>query len=290
MHTAQHPPSDPSPASHPSPLLPDDGHLLSAPVSLSAVAREGALLAGAGAAILLQVAHRPVAAGVAEHSDFVHDPVRRLVHTLQYIYAVSLPEAEPVRERVIGWVGRAHAPVRGVDSGGQSYSAEEPDAQLWVAATLYWAAEQVRWRLWGVLDPAAAEQLYREFAVLGTALGMPSEQWPASREDFQRWFEERVGQVEVTEEARTITRDLFAAEHAPLWIRALMPTARVVTAGMLPPRVRSQLGLEVDGVASVREQRLWSVLRSVYPRLPRVVRHAPARWILHGLGVRRGGG
>ena len=259
---------------------------MSAPVTVSALAREGAVLAGAGAAILLQVAHRPVAAGVDRHSDFTRDPMARLVHTLQYVYAVSLPEAEPVRERVAGWVERAHAPVRGVDAGGARYSAADPEAQLWVAATLYWAAERVRGRMWGVLDPGAAEEMYQDSAVVGTALGMPRELWPVDRAAFERWWQQRLGELEVTDAARAITLDLFAAEHAPVWMRTLMPLARMLTAGMLPPGVRSELGLELDVAGSVRDERLWSVLRAVYPRLPRVVRQAPSRWILRGLGVR----
>lgn len=258
---------------------------MSGPVAFSGLAREGAVLAGAGAAILLQVAHRPVAAGVSGHSDFTRDPVWRLVHTLQYVYAVSLPEAEPVRDSVAAAVGRAHAPVHGVDAGGRAYSAADPDAQLWVAATLYWAAERVRWRMWGVLDAGAAEEMYQEAAVLGTALGMPRELWPADRAAFGRWWDGRLAVLEVTDEARRITGDLFAAEHAPLWLRALMPTARLVTAGLLPPGMRDQLGLTLDVAGSVRAERLWSVVRSVYPHLPRRVREAPSWWILRGLGV-----
>ena len=72
----------------------------SAPTSAAALAREAVILAGAGAAILLQVAHRPVGAGVAVHSRFTEDPMRRLRHTLAYIYAVTLPEAAPLRDAV----------------------------------------------------------------------------------------------------------------------------------------------------------------------------------------------
>ena len=47
---------------------------------------EGALIAGGGAAILLQLGDPVVAAGVAAHSDFSSDPLRRLRHTLAYVY------------------------------------------------------------------------------------------------------------------------------------------------------------------------------------------------------------
>src|SRR5947208_13294060 len=44
---------------------------------------------GGGTAVLLQVAHPLVAAGVAEHSDFRHDLWRRLARTLRALYLVT---------------------------------------------------------------------------------------------------------------------------------------------------------------------------------------------------------
>ena len=51
-------------------------------------ARDGALVLGGAAAILLQVADPVVARGVGQHSAFADDPMRRLRHTLGYVYSV----------------------------------------------------------------------------------------------------------------------------------------------------------------------------------------------------------
>ncbi|MFB9072492.1 oxygenase MpaB family protein [Citricoccus parietis] len=258
------------------------------------------VLAGAGAAILLQVSHPSVGAGVAQHSDFAADPLKRLRHTLQFVYAAVLPEAGAARERVAGWVGAAHAPVQGTDATGLSYSAADPQAQLWVTATLYWAAEQARWRIWGEWPAAVAggsagpdsagsqaeaEAVYRDYAVLGTLLGMPADLWPEDRAAFARYWDAAVVNLEVTDDARAICRDLFAAEAAPWWHRRLMPLVRFVSAGMLPARIRGQLGLDWDGADSRREDALWGVLRAVYPRLPRRWRQLPARLVVRTLQV-----
>src|SRR5690625_6130567 len=96
------------------------------------LAREGIVLAGAGAAIALQVAHRPGAAGVQRHSSFTTDPLGRLRRTLQYIFGVVLPEAQPARATVADWVARAHAPVEGSADDGAWYSAADPNTQRWV--------------------------------------------------------------------------------------------------------------------------------------------------------------
>lgn len=269
---------------------------MTAPTGTEDLAREAVVLAGAGAAILLQVSHPSVGAGVAHHSDFAADPLKRLRHTLQFVYAAVLPEAGAARERVAGWVGAAHGPVHGTDATGRSYSAADPQAQLWVTATLYWAAEQARWRIWGEWPDAAAgghggragseaEAVYRDYAVLGTLLGMPGDLWPEDRAAFARYWDAAVGRLEVTDDARAICRDLFAAEAAPWWLRRVMPLVRFVSAGMLPVRIRHQLGLDWDGADSRREDALWGVLRAVYPRLPLRWRQLPARLMVRTLRV-----
>src|SRR5699024_12281362 len=103
---------------------------------------------------------------------FTADPLGRLSRSLQYVFAVVLPEAQPAHATVTNWVQHAHDPVEGIADGAR-YSAADPETQRWVTATLYWTAEQIRWRIWGEQHPDDAEQIYRNYAVLGTALGMP---------------------------------------------------------------------------------------------------------------------
>ena len=38
------------------------------------------------------------------------------------------------------------------------------------------------------MDDETAERLYREYAVLGTELGMPEGFWPANRADFAEYW------------------------------------------------------------------------------------------------------
>lgn len=246
------------------------------------LAREGIVLAGAGAAIALQVAHRPVAAGVQHHSNFTADPLGRLRRTLQYLTAIVLPEAQSARATVTDWVARAHDPVEGT-ADGKSYSAADPETQRWVTATLYWTAEEIRWRIWGQQNSDDAEQIYRSYAELGTSLGMPKEYWPQDRAAFQQYWDRQLTTLEVTTSAKTIIDDLFTAAHAPAWLRAGMPVARFLTAGLLPAHIRVQLGLNWDGADSMREDRLWRLLRKGYPRLPTGIRHIPSQFVVAGL-------
>ncbi|WP_227718650.1 oxygenase MpaB family protein [Micrococcus sp. FDAARGOS_333] len=253
------------------------------PRTAAEVARQSVMLAGAGAAILLQVADHRVGAGVAAHSRFTEDPIARLRHTLQYICVAVLPEAQFARRKVLGHVHRAHAPVRGLDAQGRAYSAFDPDAQLWVAATLHWAGEQVRHRVWGTLPADQAERMYREYASLATSLGVAQERWPADRTAFDAYWDTHMAGLQITPEVRDIAADLFSGQGLSPPLRAALPLARLLTAGLLPASVRAGLGWAWTGRDSRREARIWTVAAPVYRRLPEALQSSVARWILRTL-------
>ena len=93
--------------------------------------REAMLLLGAGPrALLLQLAHPAVAAGVADHSDFRTDPWRRLAGTLRSYLTIVYGTTAAARAEI----RRLNALHRGIT--GPGYSARDPDLSLWVHATL----------------------------------------------------------------------------------------------------------------------------------------------------------
>src|SRR5262245_64612965 len=89
------------------------------------------LLLGAGPrALLLQIAHPSVAAGVAEHSDFRADPWRRLDGTLRSYLRIVYGSTAVARAE-IRRLNELHKSVRGA-----GYRARDPDLSMWVHATL----------------------------------------------------------------------------------------------------------------------------------------------------------
>lgn len=264
-------------------------------LGLADVGAEAVLIAGGGRAILLQIADPAIAAGVARHSDFAHRPLDRLNGTLMFVYALGFGTPED-RARVVTRVNRAHGPVRsaGRDSAegasGDSlpgstpaYSAFDPTLQLWVAATLYETATVLYSDVFGALDDESAEQIYREYAVLGTALQMPVELWPEDRAAFERYWDERMSSLTVTDDARRVAHDLLHPVAGPLLLRASMPLARLITAGLLDERLRREFGLDWSPLRQKRFDRVMAVIRAVWPRLPRRLRHWPARHYLRRL-------
>lgn len=255
---------------------------------LAEIAPESVLLAGAGRAILLQIALPEVGYGVARHSDFAAQPMKRLNATLSYIYALSGGTEEEARIMRAA-VNRAHRPVRNPPSGARAgatrpedphYDARDPELQLWVAATLYDTALTVYELVHGPLAPADAERVYREYAVLGTALQMPEELWPADRAAFRAYWNGMLERLNVDATVQDVADTLLRAENAPLAIRAGMPLARFVTVALLPPSLRAQYGFSWTPARERRFRRLVRVASPVYRALPARLRHAPQRHYL----------
>jgi uncharacterized protein (DUF2236 family) len=247
---------------------------------LSDMSNEAILLAGGARAILLQLAMPAVGRGVANHSDFASDPLRRLRHTLTYLYVLVYGSDDEVA-RITAYVDRAHGPVHSRPGDrAPSYDAFDPRQQLWVAATLYDSALAVYTAVFGELAPDDAESLYRQYAVIGTALQMPAELWPQDRAAFSRYWAQSVRELRVDDDVRAVARALLYPAGAPLWIRALMPAVRFLTAGFLTPPVRSSFDLRWNAGRQRLFDRTVRALAVVYPRLPAWLRHWPARHYL----------
>src|SRR5919106_1408557 len=97
------------------------------------VGRELALLLGGGRALLLQVAHPLVAAGVAEHSGYRENPWRRLEGTMNAVWAIvfgTRADADRTARRVRAMHSKVEGRTReemGPFPAGTPYSALDPD-------------------------------------------------------------------------------------------------------------------------------------------------------------------
>src|SRR2546429_10004241 len=94
------------------------------------VSREHVLILGGGRALLMQLAHPMVAAGVDEHSDFRQRPMYRLRRTIRLTMAIVFGDRETALAAARA-VNQTHGRVRG-----ERYRALDPDLLLWVHATL----------------------------------------------------------------------------------------------------------------------------------------------------------
>jgi uncharacterized protein (DUF2236 family) len=247
---------------------------------LADIGAEGVLLAGAGRAILLQVANPAIGHAVAEHSNFAERPLDRLRSTLSYVYAVTYGSEEQLfvmRQRI----NRAHAQVRREpDARSKGYNAFDAESQLWVTATLYDTAVTVYEIIYGDLDDESADAMYREYAKLGTALQLPAGLWPADRAAFRDYWDGCLADLKADDNAVRVARDLLHPTSGTFWMRAAMPLVRLVTAGLLPHELRKDFPLPWSERHHRQFDRTMRFLAVVYPRLPPRVRHWPKNYFL----------
>lgn len=238
------------------------------------IIQEAIIIAGGAAAILLQVAEPGVAKGVHTHSNFAYRPMDRLRTTMTYVYCMTCG-SETERQAVVKMVHQAHSSVKSSD-----YSADDPELQLWVAATLYSVGVEIYERIFGALSPEESEQIYSEYSILATSLRVPASLWPENRQAFGKYWEQKIETVQITHEAKQVAQDLLRNKKLPLHIRAALPFVRLVTSEMLPKRIRDEYGLKSSRLRTGTYRFIIGTTKVTYPHLPRWVRTYPMKYYL----------
>lgn len=212
------------------------------------------LLATSGYALLLQVAHPTVGAGVLEHSNFREDPWGRLLRTLDYVHGTIYGGPELAGE--IGRRVRAmHQGIKGVKPDGERYHALEPDAYAWVHATLASAFVDGHRVFANRMSAAQQEAFWQEWLQLGRLIGVRPGDLPERWSDFRAYFDAVVANdLENNETVHLVLETLDSPARPPvrglhplLWRALALPsgrTQRLTTVGMLPPQLRAKLELD----------------------------------------------
>lgn len=225
------------------------------------------VLVGGGAAVLYQVAHPAVGAGVAQHSSFERDPFGRLEHTLYAMLAISFGSPER-REEVLDELRSMHQRVKGATPSGGSYRALDPSLQLWVWATLVRVALDVDRRYVRQLSRTDAERYYVEQTELARAFRVPDKMIPADLDAFDGYVDEVVAGLEVTDDARSVASSIVRP-RVPFVPRSAMIPFELVTIDLLPTKLREGYGL--PALSPIQRRFLRSsraMSRALLPRLP----------------------
>jgi uncharacterized protein (DUF2236 family) len=241
------------------------------------VNRENVLLLGGGRALLMQLAHPKVAAGVDEHSDFRSKPVRRLRRTIRMTMAIVFGDRETALAAARA-VNKVHAHVRGSD-----YHALDPELLLWVHATLFDTSMVTYETFVQPLTAGEREDLYQEFKLLGELLLVPRDAFPAGLRDFNAYMRSMVedGPVRVSDRARALGAMVLRPRLRLVPGPAMIPF-EVVTAGLLPPVLRKAYGL-AWGPA---QQRAFRLAAAAVPRVVKLTPPILRVWPLPGHNVR----
>jgi uncharacterized protein (DUF2236 family) len=247
------------------------------------IGREVALLLGGGRALLLQVAHPLVAAGVAEHSDYRRDPWKRLEGTMSAVWAVVFGSRAQA-DRAVARVRTMHSRVHGHTTAGTPYSALDPELLMWVHATLVDTALLVYGQWVRPLSPDEQAGYYEEMKVAARLFGTPDEVMPATLGDFRAYMQRMLDgpTISAGETAREIAASVMHPP-LPLPVRPAMELANLITAGLMPPRLRREYGLPWDPVrAALVGASREATRRVLMPLLPARVRTVPAGYRSRG--------
>lgn len=252
---------------------------------MSAVARrvngERIALAGWSRAILLQVAHPLVAAGVAAHSDFhagAASSARRLHHTVGAMLGLTFGTPAD-RARVIAGIRTLHRRVNGTLTepvgrfpAGTRYSAEDPALVLWVHATIVESTVIAYDTLVATLSSGDRDEYCRDAASVAVELGARPDEVPLDWDGLERYLEGVYASdtLAVGRDGGAIAAALLSGSFARLvgpvgWMN------RLITAGWLPPTLRAAYGLRWDDGCDRRFRRALAVLRGLRRATPRVL-------------------
>jgi uncharacterized protein (DUF2236 family) len=244
-----------------------------------ALNREALLLLGAGPrALLLQLAHPLVAAGVADHSDFRSDPWARLRGTLRSYLTIVYGTATSARAEI----RRLNALHRTIT--GPTYRARDPELALWVHATLVDSTIVAADAWLEPLSRGRRERYYAETIPIGRAFGIPSSLLPPDLEAFEAYLDRMLaigGPVVVGDRARDLAQVVLhpplgpvapALAGLPAWTYAwtLWPAI-----GLLPPSVREAYRLGWGPLERGVSSWLVAAWRAWRPMLPVELRQMP---------------
>jgi uncharacterized protein (DUF2236 family) len=243
------------------------------------VNRESVLLVGGGAALLLQVAHPLVAAGVADHSDFRERPLRRLYRTVRAMQTIICGDRESALATVER-INTIHQRVRGtlgeptsLYAAGTPYRADDPELVLWVYATLIATTVSTYNVFLPRLSEADEREFYAESKTIARLFGVPEELIPPTLEDFRHYWDATLAGpvLEITPTSRALANDIL---HPPITgsPNILGDLIGIAALALLPPVLRERYGFKWDRKRIVLWNWAQRILRGTLPLLPDMLR------------------
>jgi uncharacterized protein (DUF2236 family) len=215
--------------------------------------------------VIMQLSLPGVGYGVLESpvdsGNVYKHPFKRARTTGTYL-AVATIGTESDRELIRAAVDTAHRQVRSTSSSPVSYNAFDPALQLWVAACLYRYFVDQHEFLYGPLDEATADAVYRDAERLGTTLQMREDMWPPDRVAFDDYWKRSLERLRIDPPVRNHLHGVAAVAFLPWPLPALAgPFNLFATTGFLAPEFRAMMRLGWTEVQQRRFEWLLAALR-----------------------------
>jgi uncharacterized protein (DUF2236 family) len=205
------------------------------------------MMVGGVAALLLQMLHPAVLAGVWDHSNFRTDMLGRLRRTARFI-ALTTYGARGDAEAAIARVRSIHARVQGTLPDGAPYRADDPRMLAWVHVTEATSFLDA-WLRYGEpgMSRAAQDRYFVEFARIARALG--ADPVPQSRAEADALIAEMRPELKVDERTREVARLVLAQRPAKLAAQPVGLLTMGAAIDLLPDWARRMHGLNAPVLA-----------------------------------------
>lgn len=239
----------------------------------------------AGRALLLQVAHPTIGAGVRDFSQFRSEPWGRLERTITSLLTQlfggerAVVEARRLRE--------GHRRIAGTGFDGRPYRATEAEAWAWVHLANADTMLTFHRLLGDPLDADQQERYWADWRQAGLLLGIPPGLLPDDTAGLRARVDEMVATTLDVNETVRVVLEAVSLDGVPppgplfpalLW-DGLRPLGRGllrhITVGTLPPGLRTTLGLGWTDRQQRRLERTAAVVRTAAGAVPERVLHYP---------------
>ena len=240
--------------------------------------------AGAAANVVMQLARPGVGYGVIESKvdsgNILKHPWKRLRTTSQYL-AVAVVGSEQDRAAFREAVDSVHRQVISTPESPVPYNAFDRELQMWVAACLFVGLEDTYKLLRGEMTAEQAEQFYRSAWPLGTTLQVTEDQWPATRAEFDAYWDAACQLVVIDEPVREYLLELIDLRMInPVLGLPFRPLLRFLTIGFLAPVFREALGVRWSNGKQRRFEWLFLLVAFVNRFLPVFIRQGGSHVVI----------
>ncbi len=250
------------------------------------VNREALVVLGWGRAILLQLAHPLVAAGVAAHSGFDDGAlayVRRMRRTIGAMLSLTFGTESEIREtadRINAIHHRVHGRLDSAVGGypaGTPYDATDPALLTWVHATLVDSQLRTYALFVGSLARNEEDRYCAEAAQVGPLLGVSASELPDTRDRLDRYLDrmQQEDRLAVGDDARRLGGALLAPPGRR-WVAPALWLGRLTTVGLLPEPIRGAYGFPWRAKDARKLRSGAAVVRSARRVVPPLLREWPA--------------
>jgi uncharacterized protein (DUF2236 family) len=200
---------------------------------------DASMFVGGLRALLLQSLHPLAIAGVAQHSDYRHDPWGRLQRTADFLTATTFGPASAA-ERAVDRVKAVHRHVRGVAPDGRPYAADDPHLLRWVHVAEVDSFLRAHDRYGRHrLSRRDRDRYLADAARIAEALG--ADDPPVTERELRLQLRDYRPELATTKAARDAARYLLVQPPMPLAARPVYGLIAAAAVGLLPAWSRPML-------------------------------------------------